>query len=228
MFALNFKKNNALKYEGKCVSKCACVCVWVFRGGCPPLFVPAVKEDVYESSSPCGVEYQWSECVCVRHPHPDEKASVQRQTRKRVGDSAALFPWQLQSSASFTGNISFFFSLPLMRQTGSFCPLTCVPSSHPPVLVVFFLFFSTCAHKGRFEGGGGGWVCVTAAYVFTLSLCWETKLLFCVLMWDSIDKCEKDCLPQLIDLHRRGKVKVMPPSSTPPPITLHSPLLPQP
>lgn len=55
-----------------------------------------------------------------------------------------------------------------MRQTGSFCPFTCVPSSLSPVLMPFI----TRATQRKEEGGGmegeGGGEVMTAACVFTL------------------------------------------------------------
>lgn len=85
----------------------------------------------------------------------------------------------------------------LMRQTGSFCPFTCVPSSRAPLLVSFIT---------RARGGEAG----AAACVFTLLQRWEGKLPLCAPMWDSADKFGKDWPPRLTDLHCRGKVKVTP------------------
>lgn len=55
-------------------------------------------------------------------------------------------------------------------------------------------------HRGRLRGagrrGGGGrrrgYDCSLCVYFVQ---CWEGKLLLCALMWDSLDKFEKDCLP---------------------------------
>lgn len=94
----------------------------------------------------------------------------------------------------------------LMRQTGSFCPFTCVPSSLSPVLVSF----STRAHRGRQQGGRGerGYDCGLCIYFVQ---CWEGKLLLCALMWDSPDKCEKDCFSNLLICTAVAKSRWPPP-----------------
>ena len=80
----------------------------------------------------------------------------------------------------------------LMRQTRSFRPSTCVPSSLSAVPRAFYHSRST--QEGREEGGRRGYDCSLCIYFVQ---CWGGKLLLCALMWDPLDKCEKDCLPQL-------------------------------